>query len=244
MNGDPEHDPTVRAAWKALLGRLINEGARFRFFPHRVMMFMLLATEGTSRERHVSRQSAADTLQQWQRIARGVGGNHRLINVEAPLSDWLAEHMAAGINRYTETCGHFDEGATYLLAKGERISDERPRIVALCQFVAIDMLDCMNELVASFEAELADTARRTSGIEQRALADQTQAEVSAASARTLTARLEGVNERVQMIAFNALIKAARAGDAGQTFCAVAQEIKALSGEIGELTKGIRSVLQR
>ena len=105
------------------------------------------------------------------------------------------------------------------------------------------MLDCMNELVTSFEAELADTALRTSGIAQRALEGQSEAEASASSVRGLTDRLDHVNSRVQMIALNALIEAARAGGAGQAFSAVAQEIKSLSGEIGELSLAIRSVLQ-
>lgn len=241
--GAPEDDQVVRAAWKGLLGRLINEGARLRFFPHRVMMFVLLATDGPPQERREFLRLAADTLQQWQRIAQGVGGEHHLIAVEAPLSNWLTEHMQPGIARYVSVCRRFEAEAARLLAMGERVTDIRADIVALSRFVATDMLACMNELVASFEAELGATATRTSGIAQRALAGQSEAEASASSARELTDRLDRVNSRVQMIALNALIEAARVGDSGQAFCAVAQEIKSLSGEIGELSRGIRLALR-
>lgn len=240
--GTPEADPAVRAAWKALLGRLINEGARLRFFPHRVMMFMLLACDASGAEHREFMQSASETFTEWRRLARGIGGDHALIEVDARLSPWLGEHMAAGSDRFAEVCGRFDGEAESLLASGTNVAEERSRITALARFVATDLLVCMNELVASFEAELADTALRTSGIVRQAAEERAETDASTSEARQLTDRLERVNARVQMVALNAQIEAARVGDTGKAFGTVAMEIKTLSAEIGALSAGIRSEL--
>lgn len=240
----PENDPHVRAAWKALLGRLINDGARLRFFPHRVMMFVLLARDATPAERHEFLGLARDTLTEWQRIAHGIGGQHDLIEVDPALSDWLNEHMAPVATRYEHICRHFSDEAEQLVSGRVAAEQAQGRIVALSRFVATDLLACMNELVASFETELTDTAERTSDITRQVLAQQASTAEATISARQLAEQLNQVNGKVQMISLNALIEASRAGEAGQVFGAVAQEIKALSAEIGSLVKRMQADLGR
>lgn len=235
-------DPALRAAWKTLLGRLINKGARLRFFPHRVMMFLSLASTVGPEERPEFLQSATETFREWQRLARGIGGEHRLIDVPPGLSPVLVDQMATGISRYRTICKRFDTEAERLLADSANIDQLGDRIIALSRFVATDMLVCMNELVASFEAELADTAERTEDMVQEANRARRATEVTSSTARQLTEELGRVNGRVQLISLNALIEAARAGENGATFGTVAQEIKALSGEIGSLTERIRAEL--
>ncbi len=102
----------------------------------------------------------------------------------------------------------------------------------------------MNQLVADFAAELGDMAEgeRNEGLTtRRAVA---ALETSAATVARLANELARVNASVRMIALNATMEAARSGDNGRVFGAVALEIKELSGKIANLTADIRAHLQR
>ena len=48
------------------------------------------------------------------------------------------------------------------------------------------------------------------------------------------AQIQTVTSRVRILALNAMIEAARAGDAGRGFAIVAQEVRGISGEVGNI----------
>ncbi|WP_267414217.1 methyl-accepting chemotaxis protein [Sphingomonas sp. GC_Shp_4] len=235
----PEDDPHVRAAWKGLLGRLINKGGRLRLFSHRVAMFLLLAVDASGRERAKYLASAVEAFEEWRRLARGIGGDHSMIDIDRRLSSWLTEHMASRLNHYEPVCQRFEHDAGTLLRRGDELILLKDDIAALARFVATDMLDCMNALVASFEAELTDTAERTEVMAISAGQEFAKTVQASEVAARLTDELRQVNDRVRLIAINAQIEAARAGNEGRTFGVVALEVKGLSDEIASLTTRIR-----
>ncbi|WP_454559443.1 methyl-accepting chemotaxis protein [Parapedomonas caeni] len=57
-----------------------------------------------------------------------------------------------------------------------------------------------------------------------------------------TEAIRGITSRTKMLALNALIEAARAGDAGRGFSIVANEVKGISGEIEEVAQNLESEL--
>ncbi len=90
------------------------------------------------------------------------------------------------------------------------------------------------------QAELAEVARKcSSGGAQavRSLAETTEAVGSIANLISAIAR------QTNLLALNASIEAARAGEAGQGFAVVAQEVKALAGQIGRATNDIVGLVE-
>ena len=56
--------------------------------------------------------------------------------------------------------------------------------------------------------------------------------------------IEQTATRIRLIAFNALIEAARAGDAGRAFSVIAEEIRMLGAQTGEESARMQEAMRR
>jgi hypothetical protein len=237
-------DASRLAGWKTLLGELINYGARLRFFPHRIVMFLSLAELTQDRnERARLIASAEETFSSWTAIVQGLTHTQAKFGISPELSPWVDELMALDRASFDQVTSHFALGAASVIKNMKGGRPQTAELLAIAHFVAENLLARMNKLVDDFAAELANVAVREREHSERATQERAAARSSSTSVIRLTEELNRVNSTVHMISLNALIQAARSGDSGKAFGIIAIEIQKLSGEIKALTKDIRNALE-
>jgi len=237
-------DPGRLAGWKTLLGELINYGARLRFFPHRIMMFLSLAEltqDPNERARLIA--SAEETFSSWNAIVQGLTHNQLKFGISPELSPWVDELMALDRASFDQITSYFALGAASALKHMKAGRPQTAELLTLAHFVAENLLARMNKLVDDFATELANVAVREREHSERAMQERAAARSSSSSVIKLTEELNRVNSTVHMISLNALIQAARSGESGKAFGIIATEIQKLSGEIKALTSDIRTALE-
>lgn len=90
------------------------------------------------------------------------------------------------------------------------------------------------------QAELAEKAREFSAGGAKAVRSLAETTESVANIAGL---ISAIANQTNLLALNASIEASRAGDAGQGFAVVAQEVKALAGQIGRATGDIVGLVE-
>ena len=123
---------------------------------------------------------------------------------------------------------------------------------------AHDVSTRSSDVAASAEemtATIAEIAQRISGVSDRAqqisgqanTTDQRVKELAqnASEVETVVALIQDIAEQTNLLALNATIEAARAGEAGRGFAVVASEVKALAGQTskatGEISRQVASI---
>jgi len=239
--GSTKADAREPGAQTTATGALINLSGRQRMLSHRVVMFLALAqmaTPGPARDSPLASAKAA--LAEFSNLRRIlVEGDREAGLPPAPGRARALLHNAVGDGDPSRTGLGLLDG---FVAQSETCIDRFNRsddtvgreLLALSGLVADDLLAFLNQLVAAFEADLAEAqaAEAAAALEIRRFVSSTLEDI------------ERLGVKMHLVAVNAVIEAARAGDAGRAFAIVASEIKALSGQAREEAAKIGKAIDR
>lgn len=205
---------------RAALGALINIAGRQRMLSHRAVMFLALSQlPGAASDAQL--EQAADALARFNAGVRLLRDGDPEAGIPRLASHRVRALLAAEIPGQGSGLHALESFSARGMACLDRLGrgepDGRAEVQALAELAGTVLLPLLNEIVAAFEQDLAEALRN-------------EAARAADIRRVMTGALDDIEAtatRIRLIAFNALIEAARAGDAGRAFSVIAEEIKNL-----------------
>jgi hypothetical protein len=222
---------------QAKLGALINIAGRQRMLAHRAVMFLALSQAPGVGEAGGALDEAAAALDAFQGgvglLLKGDAGKGQAPLTSPRAMALLSRPSRSGRSGCEELEGFGLRGRTCLerLRRGEACGRE---LRSLAELAGEVLLPLLNGIVAALEADLADAVT--------AEAERT-AEVRAVMAGALE-DIEQTATRIRLIAFNALIEAARAGQSGRAFSVIAEEIRMLGAQTGAESARMQAAVRR
>lgn len=232
-----EHAVSSADVGRAVLGALINIAGRQRMLSHRAVMFLALS--------QIPGGQADESLGQAREALAGFEAGVRLLlqgDAEQSIPPLFSDRVRTLLS--TQIAGH-GCGSDVLESFGARGAaclhrlepggaDCSGEIRALADVAGLVLLPLLNGIVAAFEQDLAEALRA-------------EAERAADIRLVMTGALDDIEQtatRIRLIAFNALIEAARAGDSGRAFSVIAEEIKNLGAQTREESAKMQAAIAR
>lgn len=229
---------------QAALGALINIAGRQRMLAHRTVMLLALSQVSGAGEAGELLAAARSALQAFEQgVALLLRGDAEQGLAPPPTSvrvrTLLASPGRSGRSGSAELEGFGARSRTCLdrLSQGDaQVGDAQcaGELRTLSDLAGDVLLPLLNDIVAALEADLAEAMTAES---------ERTADVRA----VMTGALEDIEQtasRIRIIAFNALIEAARAGDAGRAFSVIAEEIRILGTQTGEESAKMQAAIRR
>jgi hypothetical protein len=202
------------AANKTLTGEvfsaLINLSGRRRFTSQRIVLYALLASQG--------QEGSAATAHEALSLFRGA---HKSLLSEADglpgvFCPELREAYFGKMNGDSEIVAFADLGERTLKAIAQGSSQAAELLAELVR-ITTPTLGILNAITGIYEEQAKQNARKVRKQLRGVITD-----------------IETINRQARMVAFNARIVAARAGQAGKEFSVVAGVLSNITGEIDEM----------
>lgn len=191
--------------------QLVNQAGRQRMLSQRIILHAVLAAQGDAAATGVARDALALFLRSHDMLSRG----HPELPMPADPRLADAFHGPQGADRAIRD---FVALATQALQPAARGADAAAAIARLAA-QATPVLGVLQRLTQLYEALALEAAqaqrRQTAG---------------------LIERIQRVAREARIVSFNARVGAARAGDAGREFAAVAQILARITEEVEQLAK--------
>jgi hypothetical protein len=219
------------------LGALINIAGRQRMLSHRAVMFLALS-QMPDEQAEESLGSAREALTSFEAGVRLLVQGDAAQAIPPLFSDRVRALLTARIEdhgRGMDVLASFGaRGAACLqrLQAGEASCGGEIR--ALAELAGAVLLPLLNGIVAAFEQDLVEAL-------------QAEAERTADIRVVMAGALDDIEQtatRIRLIAFNALIEAARAGDSGRAFSVIAEEIKNLGAQTQQESAKVQAAMAR
>ena len=158
---------------------------------------------------------------------------HRASEQTSTSVDEIASSATQQTGRLEDAAGELAD----LSATVEEIASSSDQIAALSQEATTEATDGTEQARVAIETMGEIEARADTTVEQIERLESAVAEIG-----EIVGLIDDIAEQTNMLALNASIEAARAGDAGDGFGVVADEIKSLAGETREATGEIEAIV--
>lgn len=223
---------------RSVLGALINIAGRQRMLSHRAVLFLALSQLPDD-------GGGTPPLEQARAALAGFEGGVRLLLNGDPeqsipplfsqrVRGILAQPIPGEADGARLLSGFASRGTSCL--RRLELGDTRcgGEIRALAELVGSVLLPLLNAVVEAFEQDLAETLQEEAA---------RTADIRAVMAGALE-DIEQTGSKIRLIAFNALIEAARAGDSGRAFSVIAEEIKNLGAQTRQESAKMQAAIAR
>jgi len=162
------------------------------------------------------------------------------------VASWRDITEERGTARATESAaGELSQAATSFTSLGERLLDDAGEVSARASSVAAASEEMSASIQGIANSASAAVNATESAVQAAREASERLGKLAESSSRigAVSKLITGIAEQTNLLALNATIEAARAGEAGKGFAVVASEVKELAQETGRATDQIARQIQ-